>query len=256
MQINNRYLRAVLLRTFFGSRLKKSEEQKFRREFDQFKQLADRAQPRFLIRWQDRYPVLREDGPAHGFDRHYIYHTAWAARKVRELAPACHVDISSSLYFASIVSAFIPIQFYDYRPARLELNNLTCGHADLLKLPFESESILSLSCMHVVEHIGLGRYGEPLNLDGDLTAMQELRRVLAPGGSLLFVAPVGQSLLTFNSHRVYPYEQVTNVFSDLKLMEFSLVPDDKTQPLIINADPQLVMQQEYGCGCFHFQKTI
>jgi hypothetical protein len=36
--------------------------------------------------------------------------------------------------------------------------------------------------MHVVEHIGLGRYGEPMDEQGDLKAIEELKRVLAPGG--------------------------------------------------------------------------
>ncbi len=46
------------------------------------------------------------------------------------------------------------------------------------------------SCMHTIEHIGLGRYGDPLDAVGDQTALSELQRVVAPGGSLLIVVPV------------------------------------------------------------------
>lgn len=256
MQNIKRYLRNILLRTFFAPRLKQSEAQKFRRDYETFKRLANNSQSRFEVRWEDRFPIVGEDGPGHGFDRHYIYHTGWAARKVKEIAPKCHVDISSSLYFASIVSAFVPLRFYDYRSARLELNNLICGQADLLSLPFETGSIESISCMHVVEHIGLGRYGESLNPDGDLLAMRELSRVLIRGGSLLFVVPIGQPILSFNSHRVYSYNQVIDSFPGVELTEFSLVPDDKKQPIVINADPSLVSKQYYACGCFHFQKVF
>ncbi|NDC42314.1 MAG: DUF268 domain-containing protein, partial [Chitinophagia bacterium] len=56
-------------------------------------------------------------------------------------------------------------------------------------LPFESDSIPSLSCMHTIEHVGLGRYGDQLDPQGDLKAIAELKRVVQPGGDLLFVTP-------------------------------------------------------------------
>ena len=67
-------------------------------------------------------PCLRDKTLSTSFDRHYIFHTAWAARIVSRIKPIFHVDISSSLYFCSLVSAFVPIKFYDYRPVRLGLS--------------------------------------------------------------------------------------------------------------------------------------
>jgi hypothetical protein len=162
------------------------------------------------------------------------------------------VDISSTLHFCSIVSAFIPVKFYDYRPADLCLSGLSSEFADLLALPFPSASVESLSCMHTVEHVGLGRYGDPIDPDGDLKAIAELKRVLAPGGSLLFVAPVGRPKIVFNAHRIYAYDQVVSYFADLDLREFALVPD--RGPLITLATKALADAQTYGCGCFWFQK--
>jgi SAM-dependent methyltransferase len=166
------------------------------------------------------------------------------------------VDISSSLHFVAIVSAFIRTRFYDYRPAMLGLDNLSCDHADLLALPFADGSIPSLSCMHVVEHVGLGRYGDPLDPDGDLKAIAELKRVLAPGGDLLFVVPVGKPRILFNAHRIYSFEQVMKSLAPLVLAEFALVPDDPAAGLVRNAPPELVAEQRYGCGCFWFRKEI
>ncbi|MCU0485278.1 MAG: DUF268 domain-containing protein [Anaerolineales bacterium] len=250
-----KYLRKAFIRSFLGPHLKEQEARKFRRQFDAFSQLAASAAPRLPLRWEDVEPILGEDTPGHSFDRHYVYHTAWAARKVREIAPTTHVDISSSLYFAGIVSAFVPVRFYDFRRAPLELDNLSCDQADLLSLPFPDGTVPSLSCMHVVEHIGLGRYGDPLNPQGDLLAMRELARVLASGGSLLLVVPVGQPRVCFNSHRIYGYEHVLQSFPRLELIEFSLIPDSKQQPLLTHADPVLVACQEYACGCFWFKKA-
>lgn len=213
---------------------------------------------RFALKWQDRYPCLTDRVGTTAFDRHYTYHPAWAARILAQTRPEKHIDIGSILHFSTLVSAFIPVTFYDYRPAEIELTSLTSKTADLLSLPFENGSIHSLSCMHVVEHVGLGRYGDPLDPDGDRKAIAELKRVLAPGGLLLFVVPIGgTSKIMFNAHRIYRYDLIIDIFSDLDLVEFALIPDRTDQGgLVRNPPAELVDVQEYGCGCFCFRKRV
>jgi len=218
-------------------------------ELSKFKKRNDQ---RFSVYTKDIYPCLKDKITKTLFDHHYTYHPAWAARVLTQTKPAYHIDISSILSFSTIVSAFVPVKFYDYRPADLKLNNLESGFADLKKLSFSDNSIPSLSCMHTIEHIGLGRYGEEIDPQGDIKSINELIRVLQPGGDLLFVTPVGRSRIEFNAHRIYSYEQIIEYFSPLTLKEFSLIPD--TGGIISNADPALVKNQEYGCGCFWFKK--
>lgn len=215
-----------------------------------------RSKREFQLPIRNLYPQIFDKTLGTSFDRHYVYHTAWAARILAETRPQEHVDIASSLFFSAIVSAYTSIRFYDYRPANLSLSNLTSEHADLTNLSFTTDSIPSLSCMHTVEHIGLGRYGDPINPDGDLQACKELSRVLAPGGNLLFVVPVGSSSrIEFNAHRIYTYEHVQSLFPQLKLREFSLIPEhEKRGGLIRHADPTLCDQERYACGCFWFTK--
>src|SRR3989344_8138578 len=198
---------------------------------------------RFILSAKNFYPILHEKSSTQDFDRHYTYHPAWAARKLAEIKPESHTDISSTLHFSTIVSAFIPVKFYDYRPADITLSNFSSGSADLLKLPFADNSIKSLSCMHTLEHIGLGRYGDPIDPMGDIKAMKELARVLAVGGSLLIVVPVGKPNVMFNAHRVFAYEQVINAFAGLQVREFTLLTDEGR--FIVNADKSLVEQQIY-----------
>lgn len=214
-----------------------------------------RKEKRFAIRLADFHPQLKDKTFATGFDRHYVYHVAWAIRTVLKIKPEFHTDISSSLYFSATLSAMLPVKFYDYRPANLKLSGLVCERADLTALPFADESIKSISCLHTVEHIGLGRYGDPIDPDGDLKAIRELKRVLAPGGSLLFVVPIGQPKIEWNAHRIYSYEMVRELFADLNLKEYYLIPElERDGDPRYNAGKNETDKLHYACGCFWFEK--
>jgi len=210
--------------------------------------------PRFLEEQNTFYPCIGDDTSTTDFEPHYTYHPAWAARILAKTLPKKHIDIASTLKFCTMVSAFIPVEFYDYRPAALTLDGLTCKKANLLHLPFDDASIDSLSCMHTLEHIGLGRYGDEIDYNGDLKAIEELQRVLAPKGNLLIVVPVGKPKIEFNAHRIYAYAQIRSYFKNLNLVEFALVPDDyKAHGLITNATEAMADEQRWGCGCFWFK---
>jgi hypothetical protein len=206
---------------------------------------------RFALRDSDCLPRLADDTASHAdYCPIYLYHTGWAARVLAESKPKQHTDFGGFLYFISIASAIVPIRFYDIRPVPIPLDGVTTGSADLTKLPFEDESIESLSCLHVMEHVGLGRYGDVLDVQGDLKAAAELKRVVAKGGQLLIVLPIGvEAKIVFNAHRIYTYEQVIKMFSGLRLKEFSLAfPPD----FIRNADPARSKKAEEVAGCFWF----
>ena len=205
--------------------------------------------------WFDIFPCLNDNTVNTEFDRHYVYHTAWAARVLSKMKPIVHVDISSSIYFSTNLSAFLPVNYYDYRAPKIELSGLEVARADLLNLPFENNSILSISCMHVIEHIGLGRYGDQLDVNGDIKAINELKRVCAVGGVLLVVVPIGKEKIRFNAHRIYDYDKFVKWFEGFSLIEFALVPDYCFESrLIINPSREFCNKQYYGCGCFWFSK--
>lgn len=105
------------------------------------------------------------------------------------------------------------------------IDGLEFRKGSVLEMPFEDNSMMSLSCLHVIEHLGLGRYGDPVNPESYLQAAKELTRILAPGGVSIVGIPVGRERLCFDAHRVFDPKTILNAFSQLNLREFSLIDD-------------------------------
>lgn len=202
------------------------------------------------------FPKLFDNKKKEPFDAHYLYHTSWASRVLSKMNPKIHFDFASDLRFVTMLSSHIKIVQYNLSIPTVKLDNLEFRTTNLTKMDnIKSNSLNSASCMHVVEHVGLGRYGDDINPEGDKDAIKELIRILAPGANLLFVVPVGKPRIFFNAHRVYSYEEILNYFVSFKLKEFSLIEDDSFEKgIIINADPNKVKNNKYACGCFWFEK--
>lgn len=226
------------------------------KDYRAFKKQSKTAHRGFSLSYNDLWPCLNDKTPETDFERHYIYHLAWAARCVKDIAPVRHVDIGSRLFFPAILSAFIPTDFYDYRPADIALPNLGSYKGDLTHLPFKDNELSSVSCLHTLEHIGLGRYGDPIDPNGDRTAMKELARVVAPGGSLLIALPMGKDMrIQFNAHRIYTYDMLVSYFPDFTVQNFAYISDEnKREAIIMNASPKDIKDDIMGCGCFWFIK--
>lgn len=207
-------------------------------------------------RVEDWRPVYNEDKPMHEYDWHYILHTGWAARWLMQTRPKQHADFASSLYFISIASAICSIESYDIRKVIIPLPGLGTNQGDLTALNIPSGSIESASCLHVIEHIGLARYGDQLDALGDQKAANELSRILAPGAQLLIATPVGKPRVMFNAHRIYSPIEVKQLFSGLYLDEFSLIGNDGSFRRVPNETQEVNDSSPWGaCGCFRFLKS-
>ena len=205
------------------------------------------------VAWGDTYPCLSDRLTQTPFDPHYFYQSAWLARRIREVSVPWHVDVGSSVMMVNILSAMTKIMFVDYRPLRVQLSHLHPVAADITRLPFADASIPSLSCLHVLEHVGLGRYGDPLDPQGSMKGGAELQRVLKPGGQLYLSVPVGRQKVCFNAHRVFTPDTIQSFVPALRLKSFSLVDDAgrfSEQVCLESADGL-----DYGCGMFEFVKA-
>lgn len=219
-------------------------------DFEKFQSLD--SDKRIPISSTDFFPCLNDKTSTTYFEPHYTYHPAWAARIIKEISPEKHIDISSTLHFCTMLSAFVKTEFYDFRPAPIELDNLQSKKGNLMSLDFDEGSVFSISCMHTIEHIGLGRYGDDIDPNGDLKAIKELTRVCARKGNLIVAVPVGKERIVFNAHRIYNAQKFSKYFEGFTLKEFSLISDEGA--FLRNARISDADYQNYGCGCFWFIK--
>jgi len=208
--------------------------------------------PSIPISLVNLFPVLDEKVSFTPFDAHYFFQQIWVFQNILKSRPHDHVDVASTYELSGYLSTIVPTTFIDLRPIDSQLPNLTIKRGDILDLPYKDNGIQSLSCLHVVEHIGLGRYGDPIDPEGTEKACKELARVLKKGGKLYFSTPIGKNRVCFNAHHIHTPNEITKFFNDLKLLEFSVVNDEGKY--IKKTDYKKYNNADYSCGMFVFTK--
>lgn len=196
----------------------------------------------------DLFPRIEDKTTNHEIDPIYFIQGCWCARKVFENKPSQHFDIASQALMVGIISQFVPTTMIDIRPLSIKLPGLSFVQGDITKLPFKNGEIHSLSSICVIEHIGLGRYGDPLDQFGTEKAAAELTRVLAPHGSLYISVPIDKENKTyFNAHRAFTRDRVIELFSGLKLVEEKYIYGR-------TVFDSYEGNKGFGTGLYHFKK--
>lgn len=211
--------------------------------------------PGFQISTRDLFPILTERVASAGLTGgHYFHQDLWAARKIFKHSPHEHMDIGSRVDgFIAHLLVFRQVTVMDIRPLESDLPGLTFLQDDATAMAqVGTDSVESLSSLHVAEHFGLGRYGDPVDPSACFQFMASLQRVLSPGGRLYFSVPVGRERVEFNAHRVFAPRTILNSFSSLRLVSFSFVGDDGL--LREDQDPEALPESELACGLFEFTK--
>lgn len=202
------------------------------------------------------YPCLfdRDEG-AGSVDTHYFHQDLWIARHIHDAAPVDHVDIGSRLDgFLAHLLTFRRVTMIDVRPLPYAIDGLDFveGNAtDLSAIP--DNSVVSLSCLHALEHFGLGRYGDPVDPSAHRKAAAEFARVLAPGGTLYVSVPCGATnQLQFDAHRIFDPLHLISLFPSLTLDRVDGSLND--HKVLRDIDPALLRSVQYSLGMFFFSK--
>lgn len=205
------------------------------------------------------YPQDRkqQSGTAKG---HYFHQDLLVARRIHERKPEKHVDVGSRVDgFVAHVAAFRPIEVLDIRPMDSQIPNIHFKQADLSSPPPDMRGYCdSLSCLHAIEHFGLGRYGDPIDFEGHVKGLNSLHAILKQGGMLYLSCPIGPQRIEFNAHRVFSVQYLLSLMEPkFKLRNFSYV-DDRGD---LHENYQLTEEDlandcgcRYGCGIFELEK--
>lgn len=227
-------------------------------DYGQFKHLSGLSNG-FPTRFNYPCPADRyeEAGTASG---HYFHQDLLVARKIFERNPSRHLDIGSRIDgFVAHVASFRKIEVLELRPVSKRVKNITFHQFDLLGSVGEFEACCdSISCLHTLEHVGLGRYADHLMVDGHVKGFDALWSILEPEGVLYLSVPIGSQRIEFNAHRVFSVRTILDMAKDkYRLKGFSFVDDAgdlHETPAITNQAIESSYDCWYGCGIFEFQK--
>ena len=189
---------------------------------------------------------------------HYFHQDLLVAKMIFNAKPRRHVDIGSRVDgFVAHVASFREIEVFDIRPLEKSSHqNIKFIQEDMMN-PQTVIKTDSLSCLHAIEHFGLGRYNDPIDIDGHKKGISNLVSMLEKNGILYISFPIGKKdEVHFNAHRVFHPKSILKhncINSYMKLIRFDYVDDKGDLYLNSNVDSTLA-KLDYGCGIYTFKK--
>jgi SAM-dependent methyltransferase len=174
-----------------------------------------------------KLPCLTDWSEESGSTRgEYFWQDLYVARKIFSASPKRHVDIGSRVDgFVAQVASYREIEVLDIRANAATIPGVVFRVADLMnESTVEPDYCDSISCLHALEHFGLGRYGDRVNVDGWRLGLRNMARMLKPGGLLYLAVPSGQPCVYFNAHRVFSPCEIRHEAEacSLELLEFAI----------------------------------
>jgi SAM-dependent methyltransferase len=191
---------------------------------------------------------------------HYFHQDLLVARLIYQRRPERHVDVGSRLDgFVAHVAVFREIEVIDIRPAPLEVENVRFRQWDLMNPPKDITSYCdSISCLHALEHFGLGRYGDPIDAEGYKKGFKNIAAILKSGGVFYLSVPVGVERIEFNGQRVFSLARVQRLYEQEFYLEgFSYIDDEGKLHTEVHLDEDALannLELVNGCGIFELIK--
>ena len=224
--------------------------------------------PRYIfdiIEWKKQsgkinflFPIINEFNDQSGTAKgHYFHQDLLVAQYIYTNNPKKHIDVGSRVDgFVAHVASFRKIEIYDVRELKSDHPNIIFKQHDFMNKNNVKQTD-SVSCLHTLEHFGLGRYNDPINVKGFEIGLENLINLVEKNGLLYISFPVGkQDEIHFNAHRVFHPKSILNfeiVKKQLELINFDCVDDNGD--LHKSASIEFAsLKYNFGCGIYTFRK--
>lgn len=190
----------------------------------------------------------------------YFWQDLLVARRIFEAKPKKHVDVGSLVGgFVAHVASFREIEVFDVRPISTQIPGVTFKQADLMQpVAGMADYCDSLSCLHALEHFGLGRYGDPIDPRGFERGFVNMAALLKKNGVFYLSVPIGIERIEFNAHRVFDPRSIVKLATQnsLRLSALTVIQTGGQIESITPDEAQLssLAGQRYALGIFVFQK--
>jgi SAM-dependent methyltransferase len=191
---------------------------------------------------------------------HYFFQDLYIAQQIYRNRPQRHIDIGSRIDgFVAHVASFREIEVYDIRPMEISIPNVKFTQADLMNLSEKDyECTNSISCLHALEHFGLGRYGDDVCFDGYLLGFQNIYKMLKKGGKFYFSVPMGNQRIEFHAHRVFSIRYLLEMINSYyKIDIFSYIDDENHFYENVSISEENLSDNfkcQFGCAIFELTK--
>jgi hypothetical protein len=194
----------------------------------------------------------------------YFIQDLLVAKWINQANPRRHVDVGSRIDgFVAHVASFRELEVLDVRPLVTKIAGVSFRQLDLmdskaLEKLGAPDKCDSLSCLHTIEHFGLGRYGDPIDPMGHKVGLRNLSTLLEPGGILYLSTPVGVARVEFNANRVFDPREIIALGHEcgLRLAEMWVIRGNgSSHPIDLGgADIEELAAGQYNLGIFRFEK--
>jgi SAM-dependent methyltransferase len=190
----------------------------------------------------------------------YFWQDLLIAREIFEARPRRHVDIGSRVDgFVAHVASFREIEVFDVRPISTQIPGVTFRQADFMQpLAGMADYCDSLSCLHALEHFGLGRYGDPIDPRGFERGFVNMASLLKKDGVFYLSVPIGMDRVEFNAHRVFDPRSIVKLATQhsLRLSTLTVIQSGGRIETIALDEAQLsgLAGQRHALGLFVFKK--
>ena len=203
----------------------------------------------------DNYPCVKDKfmmSGEIGSGGHYFFQDLYVAREIFKNKPLKHIDIGSRIDgFIAHLSVFREVEVFDIRPQKSKIKNVEFVQADLMSVDSGFKDYCdSISCLHSIEHFGLGRYGDQIDPEGHLKGFKSITEILSSNGIFYFSVPMGSpNRVEFNAHRIFSLSYLVKWIEEKYVIEkFTYINDMNQLIEDVKLDNQLIKD---SCGCTH-----